>query len=62
MKELTPQKKIKQLERELQRLRSEKEILEIALDVAKEDLGIDIRKKYLTKLSEEQNKQEKNTL
>ena len=61
MKELTPQKRIKQLEKELQRLRSDKEILEIALDVAKEDLGIDIRKKYLTKLSEEQNKQERNT-
>ena len=59
MKELTPQKRIKQLERELQRLRSDKEILEIALDVAKKDLGIDIRKKYLTKLSEEQNKQGK---
>jgi transposase-like protein len=59
MKELTPQKRIKQLEKELQRLRSDKEILEIALDVAKEDLGIDIRKKYLTKLSEEQSKQER---
>ncbi len=58
MKELPPEKKIRQLVKELQRLRTEKAILELALEVAKEDLGIDIRKKYLSKLSEEQKKKE----
>lgn len=49
-----PQQQIRELEKQLKRLKAEKEIFEIALDVAKEDLGIDIRKKYLAKLSEEQ--------
>ena len=55
-----PQERIRELERELKRIKEDKEILEIALDVAKEDLGIDIRKKYLAKLSEDQNKKRKN--
>jgi transposase len=58
MKDLPPEKRIKQLEKELLRLRSEKQILELALDIAKEELGIDLRKKYLAKLSEEQKKKE----
>jgi transposase len=53
-----PEQRIKELERELKRLKGDKEILEIALDVAKEDLGIDIRKKYLAKLSEDRKKKD----
>lgn len=53
-----PQERIRELERELKRLKGDKEILEIALDVAKEELGIDIRKKYLAKLSEKRKKKD----
>lgn len=53
-----PQERIRELERELKRLKGDKEILEIALDVAKEELGIDIRKKYLAKLSADQKKKD----
>lgn len=53
-----PQERIRELERELKRVKGDKEILEIALDVAKDELGIDIRKKYLAKLSEDQKKKD----
>lgn len=49
-----PQERIRELERELKRVKGDKEILEIALDVTKDELGIDIRKKYLAKLSADQ--------
>lgn len=51
-----PQARIRELEKEIKRLKGDKEILEIAIDIAEEDLGIPIRKKYLAKLSEEQKK------
>lgn len=56
-----PQERIRELERELKRLKGDKEILEIAIDVAEEELGIPIRKKYLAKLSEEQKRKKKDT-
>ncbi len=51
MKE-TPQEEIRRLKKELKRVQTDKEILQIALDAAEKELGIDIRKKYLAKLSE----------
>jgi transposase-like protein len=48
----TPQQKIRELERKLKRLEAEKEILNRAIDMADETLGTDIRKKYLSLLSE----------
>ena len=47
----TPRQKIRELEKKLRRLEAEKEILNRAIDIADEDLGIDIRKKYLALLS-----------
>lgn len=47
----TPRQKIRELEKKLQRLEAEKEILNRAIDIADEDLGTDIRKKYLALLS-----------
>jgi len=52
MKKDTPNKKIKELERRLKRLQSEKEVLNRAIDIADSQLGTDIRKKYLSLLSE----------
>ena len=51
MKE-TPQEEIRRLKQELKRVQTDKKILQIALDAAEKELGIDIRKKYLAKLSE----------
>ena len=48
----TPQQKIRELERKLKRLEAEKEILNRAIDIADKTLGTDIRKKYLSLLSE----------
>jgi len=56
-----PQERIRELEKQIKRLKSDKEILEIAIDIAEEELGIPIRKKYLAKLSEDQKKKKKNT-
>lgn len=47
----TPGKKIKELERKLKRLQAEKEVLNRAIDIADNQLGTDIRKKYLGLLS-----------
>ena len=47
----TPQQKIRELEKKLRHLEAEKEILNRAIDIADEDLGTDIRKKYLALLS-----------
>ncbi len=59
-KDQIPQKRIRELEKEVKRLKGDKEILEIAIDVAEEELGIPIRKKYLAKLSENLKKKGKN--
>jgi lipoprotein NlpI len=42
---------LEELEKKLQRLEAEKEILNRAIDIADEQLGTDIRKKYLALLS-----------
>lgn len=47
----TPQQRIRELEKKLRRLEAEKEILNRAIDIADENLGTDIRKKYLALLS-----------
>ncbi|QJD95058.1 transposase [Mucilaginibacter robiniae] len=52
MKRDTPSKKIRELEKKLKRLEQEKEILNRAIDIADSQLHTDIRKKYLSLLSE----------
>jgi transposase-like protein len=52
MRKDTPNKKIKELEKKLKRLEQEKEVLNRAIDIADEMLKTDIRKKYLSLLSE----------
>ena len=47
----TPQQKIRELEKKLKRLELEKEILNKAVEIADDQLGTDIRKKYLDLLS-----------
>ena len=51
-KKAAPNKKIKELEKKLKRLEAEKEILNMAIDIADETLNTDIRKKYLSLLLE----------
>jgi transposase len=46
-KKPAPNKKINELEKKIKRLEAEKEVLNIAIDVADEMLGTEIRKKYL---------------
>jgi len=48
---LTPAEEIRKLKRELERVKKDKEILQVTIDVAERELGIKIRKKYLAKLS-----------
>lgn len=48
----TPSKKIRELEKKLKRLEQEKEVLNRAIDIADSQLNTDIRKKYLSLLSE----------
>jgi transposase len=48
---LTPQKQIRELEKKLKRLEMQNEILNKAIEIADENLGTDIRKKYLDLLS-----------
>lgn len=48
---LTPQKKIRELEKKLKRLEMRNEILNKAIEIADDELGTDIRKKYLDLLS-----------
>lgn len=57
-KKATPNKKIKELEKKIKRLEEEKEILNTAIDIADEMLHTDIRKKYLSLLSENTNQQQ----
>lgn len=57
-KKPAPNKKIKELEKKIKRLEDEKEILNTAIDIADEMLNTDIRKKYLSLLSESMNQQE----
>jgi len=52
MKRETPNKKIRELEKKLKRLEQEKEILNRAIDIADSQFDTDIRKKYLSLLSE----------
>jgi transposase-like protein len=52
MKKNTPNKKIKELEKKIRRLEAEKEILNIAIDVADSQFNTNIRKKYLSLLQE----------
>jgi transposase-like protein len=52
MKKDTPNKKIRELEKKLKRLEQEKEILNRAIDIADSQFKTDIRKKYLSLLSE----------
>ena len=52
MKRDTPNKKIKDLEKRLKRLEQEKEVLNRAIDIADSQFNTDIRKKYLSLLSE----------
>lgn len=51
-KKSPPNKKIKELEKKLKRLEAQNEILNIAIDIADQSLHTDIRKKYLSLLSE----------
>lgn len=51
-KKASPSKRIRDLEKALERAREDKEILQRAIDIAEDQLGIDIRKKYLAQLSE----------
>ena len=51
-KKSPPNKKIKDLEKKLKRLEAQNEILNIAIDIADQTLHTDIRKKYLSLLSE----------
>jgi transposase-like protein len=54
-KKESPNKKIKELEKKLKRLEAEKEILNMAIDIADETLHTNIRKKYLSRLLENAN-------
>lgn len=47
-----PNKKIKELEKQLKRLQAQNEILNTAIDIADQTLNTSIRKKYLSLLSE----------
>jgi hypothetical protein len=50
-KKLVPNKKIRELEQRIKRLEEEKEVLNVAIDIADKMLNTDIRKKYLSLLS-----------
>ena len=52
MKKDTPNKKIRELEKKLKRLEQEKAVLNRAIDIADSQFKTDIRKKYLSLLSE----------
>ncbi len=53
----TPQTKIRELEKKLKRLQLQNEILNKAVEIADEQLGTDIRKKYLDLLSKSSGQQ-----
>ena len=54
----TPQKQIRELEKKLKGLQMQNEILSKAVEIADEQLGTDIRKKYLDLLSKTSGQQE----
>jgi ElaB/YqjD/DUF883 family membrane-anchored ribosome-binding protein len=56
--QLTPERRIRELEAKLKRLESEKEILNRAIDIADKELKTDIRKKCLSLLSEASDRQQ----
>ena len=49
----SPQTEIRELKKEIEKLKREKEVLQIAIDIAEEELKVPIRKKYLAKLSKQ---------
>ena len=53
-----PRKYISELEKKIQRLEAEKEILNRAIDIADDTLGTEIRKKYLLLSLAASNRQE----
>lgn len=53
----TPYHQILELKKRIKRLEAEKEILNMVIDVADEELGTDIRKKHLALSLEEQKRQ-----
>ena len=53
-----PNKKIQELEKRIKRLEAEKEILNTAIDIADQTLNTNIRKKYLSLLSESTSQQQ----
>lgn len=58
----TPQQEIRELKKKIQRLEAEKAILNMAIDVADDKLGTEIRKKYLAlslEIYKRQSKKEK---
>jgi transposase len=57
-KKSTPNRKISELEKKIRRLEAEKVVLNLAIDIADETLNADIRKKYLSLLSNESNNQQ----
>jgi hypothetical protein len=57
-KKSTPNRKIAELEKKIRRLEAEKVVLNLAIDIADETLNTDIRKKYLSLLSNESNNQQ----
>lgn len=57
-KKQPPNKKIRELEKKIKRLQEDKEILNTSIDIAEEMLKTDIRKKYLSLLSENMNQQQ----
>ena len=50
-KKPSPQTEINRLKRELELAKAETAVMQIAFDIAEKELGVDLRKKYLTKLS-----------
>ncbi len=59
-KKNTPYKEIRELKKKIERLEAEKQVLNIAIDVADEMFGIEIRKKYLALSLERQKRQSQN--
>lgn len=59
-KKPAPNKKISELEKKIKRLEAEKNILNMAIDIADETLNTDIRKKYLSLLLSETKPQQAN--
>ena len=58
---ITPNTKIRELEKKLKRLEQEKIILNRVIDIADEQLHTDIRKKYLALLSQASKQQSQDT-